>query len=168
MKNIVLIGMPGVGKSTLGVILAKVIGYRFVDTDLIIQEKNGMLLKEIIAERGVDGFIEAENQICSEVQVNGCVIATGGSVVYGTKAMEHLRSIGTVIYLKQDFDTINKRLSDINGRGVVLRVGQTLLDIYAERSPLYEKYAHIICDMTDKGIEENLEIVLKSIEKIGL
>ena len=165
MKNIVLIGMPGVGKSTLGVILAKVIGYRFIDTDLIIQEKSGKLLKEIIAENGVGGFIDYENEICASVQVEKCVIATGGSAVYGESAMKHLREIGTVIYLRADYETVAKRVLDISGRGVVTRQGQTLLDIFNERSPLYEKYAHIICDMDGKTIEDNLKKVLKAIEK---
>ncbi len=164
-KNIILIGMPGVGKSTLGVILAKLIGLKFTDTDLIIQEKTGMLLKDIIAERGTAGFIQAENQICAQLSADGSVIATGGSVVYGEQAMKHFREIGTVVYLRQDFKTINKRLGDIKGRGVVLKDGQTLKDVYDERSPLYEKYAHIICDMGKGSIEDNLAIVLNKLNK---
>ncbi len=164
MNNIILIGMPGVGKSTLGVILAKLIGYRFTDTDLVIQEKCGMLLKDIIVCKGVSGFIDIENRICAEISAECSVIATGGSVVYGEDAMKHFREIGTVVYLKQDFDTIDKRLSDIRGRGVVLKNGQTLHDIYLERSPLYEKYAHVICDMTDGSIEDNLKVVLEKIQ----
>lgn len=168
MNNIILIGMPGVGKSTLGVILAKIIGCEFIDTDLVIQKKCGTLLKDIISEKGVDGFIDTENRICAKIEASNSVIATGGSVIYGKDAMEHLRTIGTVVYLRQSFDTINKRLSDIKGRGVVLKEGQTLHDIFLERSPLYEKYAHIICDMTEDGIEENLNIVLKSIKSSEL
>lgn len=164
MENIILIGMPGVGKSTLGVILAKLIGYRFIDTDLVIQEECGALLKDIIAENGVNGFIDTENRICAKLSAEHSVIATGGSVVYGKDAMEHFRKIGTVVYLKQDFDTINKRLDDIKGRGVVLKDGQTLHDIYLERAPLYERYAHVICDMTGESIEDNLKIVLEKIE----
>ena len=105
-NNIVLIGMPGVGKSTIGVILAKVLGYKFIDTDLIIQEKEQKLLSELIAENGVEGFIEIENKINSELKADKSVIATGGSVVYGTDAMENLKNIGKVIYLKQDFENI--------------------------------------------------------------
>ena len=164
MDNIVLIGMPGVGKSTLGVILAKLIGYRFIDTDLIIQEKRGELLKSIIESEGVDGFIDVENRICAELKASRSVIATGGSVVYGCDAMANLRKIGTVIYLDQDFDIIDKRLSDIKGRGVVLHEGQTLRDLYLERDPLYRKYAHIICKMTGGSVEENIEIVMKAIK----
>jgi len=163
MKNIVLIGMPGVGKSTLGVILAKLIGYRFIDTDLVIQEKQGELLKSIIESEGVDGFIEIENRICAELEATNSVIATGGSVVYGRDAMAHLRKTGTVIYLAQDFDIIDRRLSDIKGRGVVLHEGQTLHDLFLERDPLYRKYAHIVCEMTDGTVEENIEVVMRAI-----
>ena len=167
MSNIVLIGMPGVGKSTVGVILAKIIGYRFVDTDLVIQEKCGALLKDIIANEGVDGFIATENSICASVEAERSVIATGGSVIYGCDAMEHMRDIGTVVYLAQDFDVINKRLSDIKGRGVVLHEGQTLRDLYAERDPLYRKYAHVICEMSNGTVEESIEKVLSALNSYG-
>lgn len=165
MKNIALIGMPGVGKSTLGVIIAKILGYRFVDTDLIIQEKCKMLLKNIIEKEGVDGFIETENRICASLDAKSSVIATGGSVVYGKDAMEHLRSIGTVVYLKQDFEVISKRLSDIKNRGVVLHEDQTLFDLYTEREPLYRRYAHIICDMSNGTIEDNVERLIRDIRE---
>lgn len=168
MNNIILIGMPGVGKSTLGVILAKIIGYRFIDTDLIIQEKCGMLLKCIIEKEGVDGFIKTENRICSGIDAEHSVIATGGSVVYGDQAMKHLRSIGTVVYLNQSFDVIDKRLSDIKGRGVVLHDGQTLRELFAEREPLYKKHAHTVCNMTNGSVEENIGLVLDSLKKLGL
>jgi shikimate kinase len=165
MDNIVLIGMPGVGKSTLGVILAKLIGYRFVDTDLIIQEKCGSLLREIIEKDGVQGFIDTENRICASINANHSVIATGGSVVYGKEAMEHLRSIGTVVYLKQDIETIRKRVGDMNGRGVVLRHGQSLEDIFDERAPLYEEYAHVTVELTLGTVEDNLSAVLEKLKK---
>ena len=141
MKNIVLIGMPGVGKSTAGVVLAKVLGYEFIDADLIIQQQEGKLLREIIAEVGTDGFIEVENRVNSQIEVEKSVIATGGSVVYGKEAMQHLREIGTVVYLKVSYDILEKRLHDIKGRGVVLKDGQDLRGLYEERVPLYEKYA---------------------------
>ena len=99
MKNIVLIGMPGVGKSTIGVILAKEIGYRFLDSDLLIQEREGKLLKDIIAEQGIDGFLQVENEVNKSIQTQKTVIATGGSVVYGEEAMEHLKEIATIVYL---------------------------------------------------------------------
>lgn len=164
MDNIILIGMPGVGKSTLGVILAKLIGYRFIDTDLIIQDECGMLLKSIIENEGVDGFIKTENRICASVNAEKSVIATGGSAVYGKEAMEHFRRIGTVVYLDQDFSVIEKRLSDIKGRGVVLHEGQSLFDLYRERDPLYRENAHVICKMTDGSVEDNVNAVLKALK----
>lgn len=157
MKNIVLIGMPGAGKSTIGVILAKVMGYQFLDSDLIIQEKQNRLLNEIISQDGVEGFIEIENKINSEIQVNHCVIATGGSVVYGKEAMEHLKTIGTVVYIKLSYETLNNRLGNIKQRGVVLKDGQNLESLYEERCPLYEYYADIIIDAQQLSVEELME-----------
>lgn len=162
-NNIVLIGMPGVGKSTIGVILAKVLGYKFLDTDLVIQEREQKLLSEIIAECGVDGFIGIENKINSEINVEKSVIATGGSVVYGEDAMNNLKDIGTVIYLKQDFNHINERVQNIQGRGVVLRNNQTFKDLYNERVVLYEKYADITIDEGNMDVEETLKSILNEI-----
>ena len=119
--NIILIGMPGVGKSTVGVILAKVLGYQFLDADLVIQQQEGKLLREIIEEVGTEGFIEVENRVNASIEAKKTIIATGGSVVYGKEAMEHLSNIGTVVYLKVPFKTLEKRLADIKGRGVVLK-----------------------------------------------
>lgn len=164
-NNVILIGMPGVGKSTIGVVLAKVLGYQFVDADLVIQEKTGRLLREIIAENGTEGFIEIENKINSGIQAEHAIIATGGSVVYGAQAMEHLKEIGTVLYLKLPYEELAKRLSDIKGRGVVLRKGQTLLDLYEERVPLYEKYADITVDEYNLDIEETIEKIMELKEK---
>lgn len=158
--NIVLIGMPGVGKSTVGVILAKVLGYQFVDADLVIQKEEGKLLHEIIEEVGTEGFIEVENRVNSSLEVEHSIIATGGSVVYGKEAMEHLKDIGTVIYLRLPYEVLNRRLHDIKGRGVVLKDGQTLEDLYAERTPLYEKYADMIVDEYQLNVEETVEKIL--------
>ena len=166
--NIVLIGMPGVGKSTVGVILAKVLGFQFVDADLVIQEKEGKLLREIIAEEGPDGFIAVENRINIEIESHHSVIATGGSVVYGKEAMEHLRQIGTVIYLKLDYADISRRLSDIKGRGVVLKDGQTLKDLYDERVVLYEKYADITIAEDGLNVEQTIEKIVAQIQKESL
>jgi len=149
-KNIVLIGMPGVGKSTVGVILAKIAGLKFTDSDLCIQEREGRLLKDIIAIDGVDRFIEIEGEVLSSLKVDSSVIATGGSAVYSAAAMEKLKESGTVIYLKLSFDSLRERLHDIKGRGVVLRDGQTLEDLYKERIPLYEKFADIT--VTEDGL----------------
>lgn len=161
-SNIVLIGMPGVGKSTVGVILAKVLGYQFVDSDLVIQKEEGKLLKEIIAEAGTEGFIEVENRVNASLEVTDSIIATGGSVVYGKEAMEHLCEIGTVVYLALPYEEIEKRLSDIKGRGVVLREGQTLKDLYEERTLLYKKYADVQIDETGLNVEETIDAILKS------
>ena len=163
VDNIVLIGMPGVGKSTIGVILAKVLGYSFIDTDILIQEKTGKLLSQVILERGIDEFINIENNVNKELSVVKSVIATGGSVVYGKEAMEHLKSIGKIIYLKQDFERINERVSNINGRGVVLRDNQTFLDLYNERTPLYEKYADITLEEGNLSIEDTLKKLLNKL-----
>ena len=164
-NNIVLIGMPGVGKSTVGVILAKVLGYQFIDADLVIQKEEGKLLKDIIAEVGPEGFIEVENRINASIEAENSIIATGGSVVYGAEAMAHLKEIGTVVYLRLPYSEIAKRLSDIKGRGVVLRDGQTLRDLYDERTVLYEKYAEVIIDENGLNVEETIDEILKSKDK---
>ena len=163
MNNIVLIGMPGVGKSTVGVILAKELGYQFVDADLLIQKQENRLLKEIIASEGVDGFIAIENQVNASIQAERTVIATGGSVVYGKEAMEHLKKIATVIYLKLSYQSLRKRLGNLKNRGVVLRNGQTLKDLYEERVALYEQYADVIIDEENKGIEETLQCIVDAL-----
>lgn len=165
--NIVLIGMPGVGKSTVGVILAKVLGYQFVDSDLVIQKEEGKLLKEIIAEVGPEGFIEVENRINASLEAEHSVIATGGSVVYGKEAMEHLKEIGTIVYLSLPFDEISKRLSDIKGRGVVLKMGQTLKDLYEERVLLYEAYADIQIDESGLNVEETIERIIETMKLLN-
>lgn len=163
--NIVLIGMPGVGKSTVGVILAKMIGYQFTDADLLIQKQEGKLLHEIIAEKGTDGFIEIEERVNASIEASHTIIATGGSVVYGKKAMEHLSCIGTVVYLNVPYDTLEKRLEDIKGRGVVLKEGQTLRTLYDERTPLYEKYADIEISEDGLNVEQTVEKLLERLNK---
>jgi len=165
MHNIVLIGMPGVGKSTVGVILAKILGYQFVDADILIQEQEGRLLSEIISEEGVDGFVAIENRVNGSIEADRTVIATGGSVVYGKEAMEHLGRIGTVVYLKLSYEELSKRLSNIKGRGVVLREDQTLMDLYEERTPLYEKYADIVVDEEGLGVEETIEGIIEKMDE---
>ena len=120
-ENIILIGMPGAGKSTIGVILAKVLGYHFVDADIVIQEQEKRLLHEIIEQEGVDGFLAIENRVNSQIEEEKAVISTGGSVVYGKEAMEHFAQTGTIIYLKLGYEALEKRLGDLHGRGVVLR-----------------------------------------------
>lgn len=163
MDNIVLIGMPGVGKSTIGVILAKIVGYEFVDADLVIQKEEGKRLKDIIAEKGADGFIEVENRVNSKLDVHHSVIATGGSVIYGQEAMAHLKEIGTIVYLKQTYRTLNRRLHNIKNRGVVLKEGQTLRDLYNERVVLYEKYADVTVDQCGLNIEQTVEAICQAL-----
>lgn len=163
MKNIVLIGMPSAGKSTIGIILAKVLGYQFLDSDLLIQEKEKSLLKDIINKRGIDGFLAIENQINSEIDAVNTVIATGGSVIYGKEAMEHLRKTGIVVYIKLTLQTITDRLGNIKQRGVVLRKGQDLKSLYEERCPLYEKYAHVTVDGENLNTEELMEKIAEAV-----
>lgn len=167
-SNIVLIGMPGVGKSTVGVILAKILGYKFIDTDIVIQQKEGRLLREIISECGVDGFLETENRICKSLEAENSVIATGGSVVYGDEAMNHLSQISTVVYLKLDFATLKDRLGNIRNRGVVIRKGQTLEALFEERSPLYEKYADIVIDENGCDIEKTINKLIDELNITGV
>lgn len=162
--NITLIGMPGVGKSTIGVILAKIIGYEFVDSDIVIQKQEGRLLREIIADVGSDGFLEIENRVHAHMDPHNAVISPGGSICYCTQGIEHLRDISTVIYLKLDYESLEKRLGNLTARGVVLKYGQTLLDLYNERTPLYEKYAHVIVDERDLSVEETLHAVMTALE----
>lgn len=154
--NIVLIGMPASGKSTAGVILAKVLGKKFIDTDLVIQEREKALLADIIKDKGVAGFMKIEEEAILSVDVKNTVIATGGSAVYGEKAMEHLKENGTVVYLKVEKDELFKRLTDIKERGVVLREGESIEEMYDNRSVLYEKYADIIIEERDSTIEETI------------
>ena len=159
--NIVLIGMPGSGKRTVGEILAKVLGYSFIDSDLLIQKAEKKLLKEIIAREGQEGFLKIENRVNASIETEKSVIATGGSVVYCQEAMEHLKEIGTVIYLQLDYPILRRRLGNLIGRGVVLKEGQTLKDLYEERVPLYEKYADYIIDEKKTNAEENLKKILE-------
>lgn len=161
--NIILIGMPGAGKSTIGVILAKVLGYQFVDADLVIQEKEGRLLHEIISQDGLERFIQIENKVNEEIDAMHTVIATGGSVIYGKEAMNHLRSIGTVVYLKISYKEISKRLGNIMQRGVVLKKGQDLAALYEERCPLYELYADIVIDCENMDIESTMETIVERV-----
>ncbi len=164
-KNIILIGMPGVGKSSAGVVLAKVLGYKFLDSDLVIQEQEGRLLKDIIESEGIDKFIEIENKINAGIKVDKSIIATGGSVVYGEEAMMHFKEMGIVVYLKASYEDIEKRLGDLKGRGVVMRDGQTLEQLYNERAPLYEKYADVIVDETGKDIRQTVSSIAEEILK---
>lgn len=164
MGSIVLIGMPGAGKSTIGVVLAKRLGYRFVDSDLVIQERYGKLLEELISQNGVEGFWKLEDEVNSSLEYDKTVIATGGSAIYGRKAMRHFKKTAIVVYLKLSCEEIADRVGDLNARGVTVRKGQTLWDLYEERVPLYEKYADLTIDCEGKVIRD---IVLEIAEKIS-
>ena len=159
MKNIVLIGMPSAGKSTVGVIIAKNLGMNFVDTDVLIQTRHGSLLQDILNTQGSRSFLEKEEAAILSLTCRNTVIATGGSAVYSETAMRHLKENGIVIYLYITMDTVNKRLRNLKTRGVVLGKGQTLEDLYRERAPLYEKYADIKLDCSNNSIEDTLEAV---------
>ena len=165
MKNIVLVGMPGSGKSTAGVVLAKIIGYGFLDSDLLIEEVEDRLLPDIIAQEGVDGFIAIENRVNLSINTTKKVIATGGSAVYGAEAMEHFREIGTVVYLKWSLEEIAERLGDLTERGVAFREGQGLRALYEERCPLYEKYAHVTVDCAGLTIEGLAKEIMKRVKE---
>ncbi len=164
-RNYTLIGMPASGKSTVGVLLAKRLGFSFVDVDIVIQEKEKRLLKEIIAQEGIDGFMAVENRINASLDADRSVIAPGGSVIYGKEAMEHLREISTIVYLKLSYEDVKKRLGNLVDRGVVLKDGMTLLDLYNERVPYYERYADITVDETGQTVGETVDYLRDLIEK---
>ena len=152
--NITMIGMPSSGKSTVGVLLAKRLGFSFIDVDIVIQEKEGRLLKEIIADEGMDGFLEAKMS----------VIAPGGSVIYGEEAMAHLKEISEIVYLKMSYEEMEKRIGNVVDRGVALKPGFTLRDLYNERVPYYEKYADIVIDEEGKNAGETVDELRNIIE----
>ena len=155
--NIILIGMPGAGKSTVGVVSAKRIGYRFLDSNLVIQERTGKLLHQLMEIHGLDGFLRIENQVNASLDCDGYVIATGGSAVYGLEAMDHLKDIGTVVYLKLSYREIEERVGDLNARGVAMKPSQTLLSLYEERCPLYEQYADLVVECEGKQVRHIVE-----------
>ena len=152
--NIVLIGMPGAGKSTTGIVLAKILNKSFIDADLVIQAQCDKTLQKIIDAMGPEGFIEIENSILSDINAENSVIATGGSAVYSDEAMRHLAEIGKIVYLQISYDSLRGRLGDLQERGVVLKggMGMSVRDLYDERRPLYEKYADITVDVNDLSI----------------
>lgn len=156
-KNVVLIGMPGAGKSTVGVVLAKRLGMDFVDSDLVIQKQEGKLLHQLIEEQGLEGFLETENRVNAALSPASAVIATGGSVIYGKEAMEHFSQEAIIIYLCLSLETIRKRLGDLTERGVAMKDGQTLEELYEERVPLYQRYARLTIDCEEKGIRQTAE-----------
>ena len=162
--NITLIGMPASGKSSVGVVLAKRLGKKFVDTDIVIQEKYGKLLKELIEEHGDEGFREIEDEVNSGLDLDNSIISPGGSVVYGEKAMQHLKEISVIIYLELSYTAIKSRLGDLRERGITLKEGQSLKDLYLERVPLYEKYADITVNEMKKSLAKTIDEIC---ERLG-
>lgn len=162
--SVILIGMPSSGKSTLGVLLARELGYRFIDSDILIQESEGKLLHEIIKEKGIEGFMQTEDRVNSSINDERSVIATGGSVIYCDRAMEHLSTLGRVVYLKISFEEMRRRLGDYSHRGVIMRHGNALEDMYAERAPLYEKYADITVDVGTADLARSLNEICEALK----
>lgn len=163
MDNLIFIGMPAAGKSTIGVVVAKRLGYEFIDTDLLIQKQENCLLKDIIEKKGINGFLKIEDQVNAEVDMEHTVIAPGGSVVYCENAMKHYKETGRVVYLQTSYQTISKRIGDARKRGVVLQDGQTLKDLYDERVVLFEKYADITICEDGLTLEETIGKVLEAL-----
>lgn len=163
MNNIILIGMPGCGKSTVGVVLAKALGMDFIDSDLVIQKEMGAKLSQLIDQHGDAGFREIENRINAAMEAENSIIATGGSVVYGEDAMRHLKDIGTVVYLKLSYEAIEDRLGDLHARGVTIQPGWTLRDLYNERVPLYEKWADVTVDCEQLRLREVVAYISRHI-----
>lgn len=165
MDNIILIGMPGCGKSTCGVIVAKTLCKDFCDTDLLIQKNEKMSLQELIDTKGSGYFGEAEERAICGHGFHNCVVATGGSVIYSEKAMEHLKKNSLVVYLKISFGTMLARISDFESRGILLRNGETVGEMYAERQPLYEKYTDVTVDCDGVGTEKAVRLIVEAVAR---
>ena len=163
MNNIILIGMPGSGKSTVGVLLAKMLGMNFIDADLLIQQQEGMKLYEILEKKGNAYFAKVEDTVNASIEAENTVIATGGSVVYGKAAMKHLKDIGTVVYLKVPLKELERRIKNFATRGIQMEQGQTLADLYAERVPLYKQYADVTVATGAGGLQRNAEKIIRAL-----
>lgn len=164
MRNIILIGMPSAGKSTVGVIIAKNLGMSFVDTDVLIQTQQRRLLQDIINKDGIEAFLKIEESAIVSLECDNTVIATGGSAIYSEMAMKHLKRNGIIVYLHIDMKTVEKRLNNIKTRGVVLSPGQTLEEVYNERKPFYEKYADITIDCSEYSIDTTIDSIHRSLD----
>lgn len=161
MENIILIGMPACGKSTLGVVLAKTLGMKFMDTDLLIQEREGALLQELINKKGNEYFRKVEEYVLRSIETENTVISTGGSAVYYPEAMKHFKKNGRIIYIRTSYPEIERRLDNITTRGITMAEGETLKDLYDSRVPLYEKNADIVVDNDNITIEKAVEKLVK-------
>ena len=167
MENIVLIGMPGSGKSTVGVLLAKALGYDFLDVDLVIQQREGALLQDILDTRGVEAFLDAEETAVCSVSCTDTVIAPGGSAVCREKAALHLKSLGPVVYLKVPLEELSQRIQNLSTRGIAMKPGETLADILAYRAPLYDKYADLVIDCGGgQTLAQTARIVRERLEEL--
>lgn len=163
MDNIILIGMPGAGKSTVGVLLAKTLGYAFLDTDLVIQQREGALLQPLVDSLGVEAFLDVEADAICSVECRGTVIAPGGSAVCRERAMSHLRALGRIVYLHLPLEELERRLSNISTRGIAMAPGETLADLFAYRAPLYRNYADLTVDVGRQSLEETVALVLRAL-----
>lgn len=165
MGNVILTGMPGAGKSTIGVVLAKIWGYQFIDSDLLIQAQEGKVLSQLIKEYGVEEFLQIENRVNAGIRTDRAVISTGGSICYCDEAMQHLKESGPIVYLKLDYKVIRRRVGSLTDRGVAMRNGKNLRDLYEERVPLYEKYADITVDLTGLRLQKSIRLVQQKVEE---
>ena len=163
MDNIILVGMPGAGKSTVGVLLAKTLGYAFLDTDLVIQQREGALLQPLVDSLGVEAFLDVEADAICSVECRGTVIAPGGSAVCRERAMSHLRALGRIVYLHLPLEELERRLSNISTRGIAMAPGETLADLFARRAPLYRNYADLTVDVGRQSLEETVALVLRAL-----
>ena len=163
MRNIILTGMPGAGKSAVGVILAKTLGMNFIDTNIVLQENSGRMLQEIINTDGIDAFLKAEESIIVSLKCANTIIATGGSVVFSEKSMKYLKKEGINFYLSISYEELVRRIKNITTRGIVLAADQSLLDLYNQRLPLYEKYADRTIDCSDRDVEKIVENILHAL-----
>ena len=163
MHNVILIGMPGSGKSSVGVVLAKAMGYRFLDVDLLIQERENALLQEMIDQNGVDYFLDVERDVLCSVECSRTVVAPGGSCVCREEAIRHMRDLGTVVYLQLSLDEVERRIHNLATRGIALQPGQTLADVYEYRVPLYERCAHITVPADGQSLAGTVEAVKKAL-----
>ena len=169
LDNVTLIGMPGSGKSTVGVLLAKLLGYQFLDVDLLIQQREGALLQEILDSRGTAAFLDAEEAAVRSLDCRGHIIAPGGSAVCRERAALHLKSLGTLVYLRVPLEELQRRIQNLSNRGIAMEDGQTLADVLAFRSPLYEAYADLIVDCPDEqGVGETIRNILAQLREAGV
>ena len=157
--------MPGAGKSTVGVILAKTLGMNFIDTDIVLQENSGRILQEIINTDGIEAFLKTEESSIVSLECANTIIATGGSVVFSDQSMKYLKKKGIIIYLYISYEELVQRIKNITTRGIVLPAGQSLLDLYNQRLPLYEKYADRTIDCSDMDVEKIIEKVLHELSR---